>query len=343
MGPDFIKAVAADPTNGLASIDQTLVKFDSSRNADELYSDAIVAAYFNNSTIADGQYTYQYPNLPTITPRNEFTTLPAWYEGTVQQYGGVDIISFAGGDGKATIRFSGDQRIKLIPADSHSGKYFWWSNRYDASFSTLTRAVDLTNTTKATLNYWVWYDIEEDYDYAYLLISTDNGTHWDPIPATSSRDTNPNGQNLGYGFSGISGGGKEPVWIEETADLSAYAGKQILLRFAMQTDLVVNNYGIAVDDITIPEIGWNDNVESGNNGWTADGFILSQNYLPQVWNVRTVEQREDGIIVVDTIDIIKGHGQYIMNLNNVQKLVMFIIGQTRFTTLPASYRVEVYP
>jgi immune inhibitor A len=343
MGLDFIKAVAADPNNGLASIDQTLSKFNSSRNADEMYSDAIVAAYFNNSTIADGQYTFQYPNLPAITPRYKFTTRPALYEGTVQQYGGVDIISFPGGDGKTTIRFTGDQRIKLIPADSHGGKYFWWSNRYDATFSTLTRTVDLTNTNKATLNYWAWYDIEEDYDYAYLLISTDNGTHWDVIPATSSRETNPNGQNFGHGFSGISGGGKDPVWIKETADLSTYAGKQILLRFAMQTDLVVNNYGIAVDDISIPEIGWNDSVESGNNGWIPDGFILSQNYVPQVWNLRAVEQREDGIIVVHTIDIKNGHGQYKTNLDNVKNLVMFIVGQTRFTTLPASYRVEVYP
>jgi immune inhibitor A len=342
MGSDFLKAVAADPVNGLASIDQTLVQFNSSRNADQLYTDAIMAAYFNNPDLSAGQYAFKYPTLLAITPRYEFTTIPAIYEGTVQQYGGVDIITFTGGK-KATIAFTGDQRVKLTPTDAHSGKNFWWSNRYDATFATLTRAVDLTSVSKATLKYWAWYDIEEDYDYAYLLISTDNGSHWNLVPATSSRETNPNGQNLGHGFSGISGGDRNPIWIEETADLSAYAGKQILLRFAMQNDLVVNNYGFAIDDLSIPEIGWSDDAESGSAGWTPDGFILSHNYVPQVWSVRAVEQRTDGTIVVHDIAITSGKGQLKVDFTGIQKLVMFVIGETRDTTVPASYRVEVRP
>jgi immune inhibitor A len=342
MGQDFIKAVAADPLNGIASIDETLVQFNSSRNADELYTDAITAAYFNKPALASGQFAFKYPTLPAVTPRYEFTTLPAVYEGTVQQYGGADIITFTS-DKKATITFTGDQRVKLTPTDAHSGNNFWWSNRYDATFATLTRTIDLTGVTRVTLNYWAWYDIEEDYDYAYILVSSDNGTHWDLIPATSSRETNPNGQNLSHGFSGISGGGKDPAWIEETADLSAYAGKQILLRFAMQNDLVVNNYGFAIDDLSIPEIGWRDDVESGNNGWITEGFVLSQNYVPQVWSVRAVEQRTDGTIVVHDMTIAKGNGRLKIDFKDLEKLIMFVIGETRDTTMPASYRIEVRP
>jgi len=42
--------------------------------------------------------------------------------------------------------------------------------------------VDLTDVSTATLKYWTWYDIEADWDYAYLLVSTDNGIHWSLVP-----------------------------------------------------------------------------------------------------------------------------------------------------------------
>jgi hypothetical protein len=342
MGQGFIKSLSADPANGLASIDQTLIEFKSPRTADDLYADAITAAFFNNPSLAAGQYAYKYPVVPSVTPRYEFASLPAVYKGTVQQYGGVDIVTFTG-DQKATLTFTGDRRVKLIPTNAHSGTHFWWSNRYDSTFSTLTRAVDLTNVTSATLKYWAWYDIEEDWDYAYLLVSTDNGTHWTLVPATSSRETNPNDQNLGHGFSGKSGGSKDPAWIEESANLSAYAGKQILVRFAMYNDLVVNNFGFAVDDLSIPEIGWKDDAESGSAGWTPNGFILSHNDVPQVWRVRAVEQSTDGAISIHDLEITNGTGKLGIDFSNLKRLIVFIIGQTRYTTIPAAYQVKVGP
>ena len=342
LGEDFIKALAADPANGAASIDRTLKKFNSSRNTDAYYTDAISAAFFNNPTLQNGQFAYKIPTLSNIVPSYEAKTLPTVYQGTVQQYGGVDILTFAG-EGRATLNFSGDQRVKLIPADAHSGDRFWWSNRNDATFATLTRRVDLTNTLSATLKYWAWYDIEEDWDYAYLLVSTDNGNHWTPVPATSSRETDPNGQNLGHGFSGLSGRGKEAAWIQETANLNAYTGKRILLRFAMQNNRSVNNFGFAVDDLSIPETGWSDNAESGDKDWTSSGFVRIHNRVPQMWSVRGVEQNKDGSIVVHDLDIKNGAGKLEIDFSNLNRLVVFVIGQTRYTTLPASYRVEVSP
>ena len=342
LGEDFIKALAADPANGAASIDRTLKKFNSPRSTDAFYTDAISAAFFNNPAFQNGQFAYKIPTLSNIVPSYEAKTLPTVYQGTVQQYGGVDILTFAG-EGRATLNFSGDQRVKLIPADAHSGDRFWWSNRNDATFATLTRRVDLSNVSTATLKYWAWYDIEEDWDYAYLLVSTDNGNHWTPVPATSNRETDPNGQNLGHGFSGLSGRGKEAAWIQETANLNAYAGKHILLRFAMQNNRSVNNFGFAVDDLSIPETGWSDNAESGNKDWTSGGFVRIHNRVPQVWSVRGVEQNKDGSIVVHDLDIKNGAGKLEIDFSNLNRLVVFVIGQTRYTTLPASNRVEVSP
>jgi immune inhibitor A len=342
LGMDFIKALAANPANGEVSIDQTLSEFNSPRNADALYSDSISAAFFNDPSLQKGQFAYKIPNLQTIVPSYESTSLPMVYQGTVQQYGGVDILTFTG-EGKATLNFTGDQRGKLIPADAHSGDNFWWSNRNDSTFATLTRRVDLTNVSNATLKYWDWYNIEEDWDYAYLLVSTDNGIHWTLVPTTSSRETDQNGQNLGHGISGVSGNGNEATWIQETANLNVYAGRQILLRFAMQNNRSVNNFGFAVDDLSIPEIGWTDNAEAGSKDWTPGGFVRIHNHIPQVWGVRAVEQNKDGSILVNDLDVKNGTSKLEVDFNNLKRLVVFVIGQTRYTTLPASYRVEISP
>lgn len=341
MGEDFITSLIADQTNGLASIDEQLSAFGSPRNADELYADMLTAAFFNDASLAEGQFVFKIPVVPLVAPRYEFTTPSAIYQGMVQQYGGVDIISFTGKE-QSTLTFTGDQTVQLIPTEAHSGQNFWWSNRYDSTFSTLTREVDLSNVSSATLNYWAWYDIEEDWDYAYLLVSTDNGEHWDLVPATSSRETDPNDQNLGHGFSGKSGGGADAAWIQETADLSAYAGQKILLRFAMQNDLAVNNFGFAVDDLSIPEIQWSDDAES-DSGWTSGGFIRIHNRVPQVWRVRVVEQNKDGSIVVHDVDVVNGNGELTLDFSGLKRLIVFVIGQTRYTTIPASYQVEVAP
>jgi hypothetical protein len=275
-----------------------------------------------------------------MVPKYEFKSTPGIYQGTVQQYGGVDIITFTG-QGNSTLIFTGDQQSSLIPTKAHSGVTFWWSNRNDSSFTTLTREVDLSDTQSATLKYWAWYDIEEDWDYAYLLVSTDNGVHWDIVPTKSSRETNPNNQNLGYGFSGMSGGGTEAIWIEESADLTPYAGGQILIRFAMQNDLVVNNYGFAIDDLTIPEINWSDDAETNSNEQASDSFIRIHNYIPQVWNVRVVEQGEGNAIEVHDLEVSNGTAKLEINLSEMKRLVVFIVGQTRYATLPATYQVEV--
>lgn len=340
LGDEFMRVLAADPANGLASIDRTLAEFNSLRGADDFYADAITAAFFNNPAVEDGRFAYRIPPIPEVKPRYEFASLPAVYQGRVRQYGGVDIVTFTG-KGQRALTFTGDQRVKLIPAEAHSGERFWWSNRYDSTFVTLTRKVDLKTVSRATLKYWAWYDIEEDWDYAYLLVSTDGGRHWTLLPATSSRRSDPNHQNLGHGFSGKSGSGNEAVWIEETADLSEFAGQRILIRFAMQNDLVVNNFGFAVDDVSIPEIGWNDGFESGASDWVADGFVLTHNSVPQVWRVRAVEEGADGSIAVHDVEIANGTGGLNVNFDGIERLVVFVIGQTRHTDVPGAYRVEV--
>lgn len=339
FGDEFVTALVSNQANGLESIDQTLAEFKSARNADELYVDALTAAFFNNPAMGNGQFVYKTPKLTPMVPKYEFKSTLGIYQGVVQQYGGVDVITYTG-KGNTTLTFTGDQTTKLLPTDAHSGEHFWWSSRNDSSFTTLTHEVDLRGTSTATLKYWSWYDIEEDWDYAYLLVSTDNGIHWNLVPVTSSRDTNPVNQNLGHGITGLSGGGAEAIWIEESADLTPYTGQRILIRFAMQNDLAVNHYGFAVDDLSIQEIGWSDDAETDSE-WESDGFARIHNRVPQVWGVRAVEQGADNAIVVHDLEVIDGVAKLDINMNEMKRLVIFVIGQTRYTTIPATYQLEM--
>ncbi len=104
----------------------------------------------------------------------------------------------------------------------------------------MTRSVTLP-AGSVSLTAKVRYDIELDWDYAYLTV---NGT---PVATNLSTATNPNGQNFGNGITGSSGG----TWVDLTADLSAFAGQTVTLGFRYWTDGAVADAGFGVDDIAI--------------------------------------------------------------------------------------------
>ncbi|CAM5291538.1 immune inhibitor A [Streptomyces tanashiensis] len=80
----------------------------------------------------------------------------------------------------------------VAPAEGASQ---WWSNMGDDLKNTLTRSVDLTGKTSASLELQGWYDIEAEYDYLYTEVSTDwarYGRPWTAPPtAWPSRATRP--------------------------------------------------------------------------------------------------------------------------------------------------------
>ncbi len=95
-----------------------------------------------------------------------------------------------------------------------------------------------------TLRFWTWYDIETNWDYAYVEASTNGGASFRPIAGSITTTYNPNGANAGNGITGSSGG-----WIEATFPLGAMADSTVLVRFRYKTDGYVLEEGIYVDDI----------------------------------------------------------------------------------------------
>ena len=98
----------------------------------------------------------------------------------------------------------------------------------------------------ASLTAQVQYRIETNWDYAYVVISTDGGTSWTHVETNHSTSTDPNGQNFGHGITGNTGG----QWVSLTADLSAYTGN-VLIGFRYWTDVAAIEPGFMVDAIAI--------------------------------------------------------------------------------------------
>ena len=124
-------------------------------------------------------------------------------ETDVSQYA-TDYIELTG-SGDIRIDFQGATTANLANTTAHSGEDMWWANRVDDSDARLTHAFDLSGVDSATLNFWTWYDIEDDWDYGYIMASTDGGTTWTPLTTADTTEENPNGNNFGPALTGCSG------------------------------------------------------------------------------------------------------------------------------------------
>ncbi len=292
-GDELINAFMSRGIDTPADLDAVL-RARGQRGLEELFADFAAANAFIGSS---AEARYSYPNgLAARTPAGptdqDRVTLGNTLSSSTHEYAAryVELPRAA-----MKVHFDGARQIKLLATDPHSGKAMWWSDRADGMDSTLTRTVDLRGATSPLLSYWTWYEIEKDYDYGYVAVSTDGGAHWTTLRAPATTNDDPNGNNLGNGYTGISGGGRAPAWIQQQVDLSAYAGKEIQLRFEYVTDAALNLHGFAIDDISIAGV-LNDDAES-DNGWKAEGFVRSTNLVSQRFVVQLLRFTASGTTV----------------------------------------------
>lgn len=163
------------------------------------------------------------------------------------------------GGAQALISVLPDAKRDRVLGTPFAGQQMFWSTEGDNLETTMTKAgVSGTNLTAK-----VDYDIELDWDYAYLEASKDNGATWQTVPTNRSTNTNPNTQNEGNGITGTSAG-----WVDLTATLPAGTNA---VRFRYWTDVAEVERGLLVDDIAIDGtvIG---TAETDAEGWVFDGF-----------------------------------------------------------------------
>lgn len=342
FGQDATKALTANPENDLTSVDDTLSALNITDaatgkpiTADDVFIDWAVSMFVQDKNVGDGRYTFHnYPDAPQTSATETISTCPNGpISRSVHQYG-VDYVSIDCA-GQSTLHFEGSTVTGLLPADAHSGKYSFWSNRGDESDMTLTREFDFTNASgPLSLSYSTWYDIEENWDYLYVEVSEDGQT-WQMLKTPSGTDANPTGNSYGWGYTGKTSG-----WIQEEVDLSAYAGKKVQIRFEYITDAALNGEGFLLDDVHVDAINYASDFETDNGGWVAEGFVRIENVLPQTFRLALIIQGNE--TTVQMIEVNADQTADIpLNLQPGETATLVITGTTRFTREHANYSIEI--
>jgi hypothetical protein len=348
FGPEATQAIVANQANGFDSIDQVLSDLGATDpstgqtiSADDVFLDWALAMLLQDSSLADGRYGYtSYTNAPEPAYAETVSDCPATDQTrSVNQYG-VDYIQLTC-SGQYDLTLEGESLVPILPAEAHSGDFAFWTNRGDTSDMTLTRAFDLSGVSgPAALEYSVWYDLEEGYDYVYLEASKDGGATWTILPTPSGTADDPSGNSYGWGYNALSGAGPQAEWIQERVDLSDYAGEQILLRFEYVTDAAVNGEGLLLDDVRLDAVGYAEDFEGGDGGWEAEGFVRLYNQLPQTFRAALVEFGGEPQVTYLTFD---ENGRVETPVDIRDEAVLVITGTTRHTWQPGVYRYSLTP
>jgi immune inhibitor A len=154
------------------------------------------------------------------------------------------------GSNNDAVRIDLPDKVNVINSPKN-GSYEYYGGKGDEIDHQMVATVDLTTATSGTLEYDTWYDIEEDWDFAMVQVSTDNGTTWKSLDTSNTKsslveDGYPAiAENL-PGYTGSSNG-----WIHESIDLSEYAGQKIKIQFRYMTDWGTSLDGFFVDNVKV--------------------------------------------------------------------------------------------
>lgn len=270
-GPDSTKGVTKVLKARPGALTRQLDAYFRTGTFNKAFRDYLVANYIDNPDLSHGEFGYAARDVHVKSEAEQATppgtTAPNEITSNVHPYG-ADYYEFPANT-EGTLAATTDDPIAVIPAiegqPAPEGGYFAWSNRADEMLSYLQRKADLRNATAPQLVWKYWYQIEEDWDYAYVRVSTDGGKTWEfqNVSECGGRNTNPNGNNRAIAESGgITG--DSAGWQECTLDLAAYAGKNGLIRFEYDTDQATTEAGYVVDDVKL--------VDGDKNIWPTTNF-----------------------------------------------------------------------
>lgn len=335
-GLSGMKALAAEPKNGVAGIDAYLTRLGVPERYPDVFKHWMVANL--GLPMADAADRYEQVQVG-VQPDTKLTAAKDLPSETGKQHA-ARYYELKPTERTASITFAAPTTVHLLPTQPTSGAYFWWSNQGDSVDATLTREVDLSAVKTATLQFKAWYDLEDGWDFGYVQVSPDGGRSWNLLPGNITTDKSPLGNNFGPGFTGKS---PNSGWTDARFDLSAYAGKRVLLRFEYVTDEAVHLPGFAIDDVRIPEIGFSDDAER-DNGWTAKGFVRTNNLLPQPFAVRVVQVPTSGPATVQDVPLDtgnRGQAQVCCFGEGLERAIVAVAPLAPLTRTPATYQLSV--
>jgi hypothetical protein len=150
--------------------------------------------------------------------------------------------------------------------DSPDGNYLDFSNQ---SINTIN-GINLSTTNYAELTFFAKWDIENNWDYVQLQLSTDSGFTWTPLCGQYT-NTGTADQLLGQALYD----GTQNAWVKETINLSNYIGQRVWFRFLLVSDGFQTGDGFYFDDFNVNIIG--DSLTSTRDKNKASDFKIIPN------------------------------------------------------------------
>lgn len=336
FGADLTRALVAHSANGLEGVDAVLANAGYRMTADDLFADWVVANYVDDLDALGQEGIYGYRSVDFDSPALAAVhdSYPTEAEtATVYNYA-TDYIALEGA-GDLQMHFRGATETRLADLQPNSGRLMWWGHRGDDFDTRLTRQFDLSHLSAGTpveMHAALWYDIEDRYDYGYVMASRD-GKHWTLLTGDYMVAPDSMGSALGPGYTGRSNG-----WVTDRFDLSDYVGGTVWVRFEYVTDDAINGRGWFVDDVAIPALAYAADFEQGADGWESEGWLLTDNRLEQQWLLQLLTLEDGRLVDLERVAV-NDRGQAVIRaqLDGRRSAVVAVSALAPVTTEPAQY------
>lgn len=292
-GKEALTELAHNPNNGLASIRDVLKNHLPDVTLEEFTADWATALLLDGHS-SEPRFNMLAHPLSSPNFANRVRRLPFDDTATLDQFA-IDFIDLDF-SGQATIYFAGDTGAQLTDEPPYEGT-IWFAPPADNSRSQLMTAVDLSHLSTAELAFSVWYDLEPDFDWGYLVVSSDGGATWTNMTPIGHNNRARSKMSYGPGWNGNSadsindGNG----WTEERIDLTEFVGGQLLLRFEVTTDYESLGSGFAITNLDFPQL-------RNQPQWEGAGFVETGHILPQQWLIRLVREGEEPEVIPIPLD-----------------------------------------
>ncbi|WP_434400039.1 immune inhibitor A [Planococcus sp. 11815] len=260
FGQEFIRELATDgATQGMASVDKVLEDYGTNKTFTELYQDFMTALTLDDSSISP-DYNFDSIDLRELPVGDGVRGKTVDFEKakTFEKEG----VPAWGGDFK---EFDLDRTVRGMKFDGVDFLPLQWetvANPLDASEQVLhanngdeaDQALIFGATVPAenpTLSFEHYYNIEEQWDFATVQVSTDNGETWKSLGNENTRDdvVEEGYPTIKENLPGFTG--EKTNWSTETFDLAEYAGQDVLVSFRNLTDWGSNEAGWFVKNIEL--------------------------------------------------------------------------------------------
>jgi hypothetical protein len=227
------------------------------------------------------------------------------------------------------------------PFKPHSGKYYVYSKMADNAYKRIGGTFDVP-TDNPTLTFWISYDIEPNWDYAFVEIAPAGTDEWTTLPDENGLTVNTTGKSCPEGwvedlhphldhymenncqpfgstgewhaFTGDSNG-----WKQVRMDLSAYAGQTVELYISYASDWTLQKLGVFIDDITLGETE-TQTFETVYPSWTVT--IPPGGDADNNWEIITKNKLSEGPIVRTADSIYFGFGFEAIDDEKKRDLIM---------------------